>query len=173
MASEKRASSPASRSARSPEKASLSAVVVGAHPAAWLCALLLHEARLPVGIAEAGLTVPDRLIALNPAFFNLHPALKSLRGKLPAAEVAHVRFLGPEGADATSDDRADKLGPLTLVTPLPALREQVRQLALDARVRQCEGAKAQPHVRVSEDVLNRSFDEWSVFEFVHRFGRSG
>lgn len=115
-------------------------LVVGAHPAAWLCALYLQDARVNVAIVEAGEPSLERLVTLNPAFFKLHKALERVRTTLPVTPVRQVRFLGAEGADARSQEPKTANTPeLTLVTPLSAVREQLKALALEQGVRVLEG----------------------------------
>lgn len=118
-------------------------VIVGSHPAAWLCALFLHDAKVSVAVIEDGMRSPDRLVTLNPAFFNLHKGLDVLRATLPATPIDRVRFLGHGDSDATSHAsgaRGEKEAPLTFLTPLAEVREQLKRLALGAGVRLCEGA---------------------------------
>jgi flavin-dependent dehydrogenase len=118
-----------------------SVLIVGSHPAAWLCALFLHDAKVNVAVIEAGTRSLDRLVTLNPAFFNLHKRLNGLRDTLPVTPINRARFLGHDNTDATSHEKkGEKVGPLTFITPLSAIRKQLKWLALDGGVRLCEGA---------------------------------
>lgn len=136
-------------------------LIVGSHPAAWLCALFLRDARVNVAVTEGGTPSLDRLVTLNPAFFKLHKALAGLQETLPVTKVSRARFLGPDDADATSQAaKGDRSGPLTFITPFSAVREQLKHLALEAGIRVCEGGfgveevdERGAHVRVGRQTL--------------------
>ena len=130
------------RSARKPAPNSRggdpAVVVIGAHPAAWLCGILLHAAGAECAITDAGTTPNlDRLVTLNPGFFSLHKSLEPLRKSLKLQPVRQTRFLGPGGEEATS--KAGKGDPLCYVVEMNALRDAVRDLALKAGVALLEG----------------------------------
>ena len=120
-------------------------LVIGDHPAASLCALLLRLAKIPVALIDPGTTIGgERFVTLNPAFFDLHKSLAELRGSLDLTPITHARFLAEDGSVASSTrapprkagGRAGKErgGTLIYVTPLPALRDAMRALAQDAGV---------------------------------------
>lgn len=136
-------------------------LIVGSHPAAWLCALFLHDAKIGVAVVEAGTRSLDRLVTLNPAFFKLHKSLDGLRATLPATPIHRARFLGHDNADATSHGaKSEKDGPLTFITPLSEVREHLKRLALGEGVRLYEGAfkieqvdERGAHVRLGRQTL--------------------
>jgi flavin-dependent dehydrogenase len=76
----------------------LDVLVLGEHPATYLCAALLkHTGKLRVLHA----TIPDerpveRTCALNPAFFSLHKLLEPLKRKLDLTAVYGVQFLADD-----------------------------------------------------------------------------
>jgi hypothetical protein len=73
----------------------LDVLVLGDHPAAYLCAALLkHKSKLRVMHS----TLPyenwsDRLVILNPALFDLHALLEPLRRKVEMTPVYGLRFI--------------------------------------------------------------------------------
>lgn len=73
----------------------LDVLVLGDHPAAYLCAALLkHKSKLHVLHSTLPHeTCPDRLLILNPALFELHPLLEPLRRKIQATPVYGLRFI--------------------------------------------------------------------------------
>ena len=70
-------------------------LVLGEHPAAYLCAALLkYKSKLRVlHTLIPGESWPDRLVILNPALFDLHVLLEPLRKKQDGAPIFGVRFI--------------------------------------------------------------------------------
>ena len=75
-------------------------LVMGEHPAAYLCAALLHDVAKVKVIHSAipGEPVVDRLCHLNPEFFGLAKMLEPLRRKLEMDTIYGVQFLGADAA---------------------------------------------------------------------------
>jgi flavin-dependent dehydrogenase len=73
----------------------LDVLVLGEHPAAYLCAALLkHKSKLRVLHSTIpGESAPDRLQILNPELFDLHPLLEPLRKKVEMTAIYGLRFL--------------------------------------------------------------------------------
>jgi len=81
-------------------------LVVGDHPCAYLAAALLaHKSDLRIVLAPvAGASAEDRLVAFNPAMFDLHPLLAGLKQKLPVTQIYGLNFLS-DLAETASDHR--------------------------------------------------------------------
>ena len=131
-------------------------IVVGDHPAAALCALLLKEADVAVALLDIGTTPnADRLITLNPSFFDLHGSLQRLRSALPLAPITQIRFLGPDGesASATHPDAGENPHSqvMAFIASMREVREAMRSAAVDAGV---------PHLRAS--LLTEHIDDRGV-----------
>jgi flavin-dependent dehydrogenase len=73
----------------------LDVLVLGDHPAAYLCAALLkHKSKLHVSHSTfPHENWPDRLLILNPALFDLHPLLEPLRRKVETTPIYGLRFI--------------------------------------------------------------------------------
>jgi hypothetical protein len=73
----------------------LDVLVLGEHPAAYLCAALLKfKSKLRVLHATIpGEHWPERLVILNPELFDLHPLMEPLRKKIEMVTVYGLRFL--------------------------------------------------------------------------------
>lgn len=82
----------------------LDVLVLGEHPAAYLCAALLkHKSKL--GVLHSTLPEekwPERLVVLNAALFDLHPLLEPLRKKIEMTPIYGLRFLS-DAADTASE----------------------------------------------------------------------
>ena len=76
----------------------LDVLVLGGHPAAYLAAALLkHKAKFRVMHSTIpGEDWPDRLVMINPEFYDLHPLLEPLRKKLDTRGVYGLQFLANE-----------------------------------------------------------------------------
>jgi flavin-dependent dehydrogenase len=73
-------------------------LVLGSHPASYFAAALLRE-DAKVGVLHAripGEEVIDRLVFINPDFFDLHKLLTPLKRKLDLAPVYGIKFLADE-----------------------------------------------------------------------------
>lgn len=70
-------------------------LVLGEHPAAYLCAALLkYKSKLRVlHTLIPDEDWPDRLVIINPALFGLHALLEPLRKKLDLAPIFGLRFI--------------------------------------------------------------------------------
>ena len=116
-------------------------VVVGEHPAASLCAILLKQAKVEVALCKGdGLPNAGRLVTLNPAFFGLHPLLEPLRGTLDLAPLRRCRFLGPDGQTADSRAGEGVEAVLGYVAAMDEVAAAVRQLAVGEGVTLLDGA---------------------------------
>lgn len=84
----------------------LDVLVLGEHPAAYLCAAMLkHKSKLRVLHSTLPHeSWPDRLVLLNPALFDLHALLEPLRKKIEMTAVYGLRFL-PDTPGAGSEHR--------------------------------------------------------------------
>src|SRR5947208_979210 len=72
-------------------------LVLGNHPCCYLAAAFLQEKKINVAQATIpGQTVPDRLVLMNPKFFELHKITAALK-KLPDLVPIHgLKFLGDD-----------------------------------------------------------------------------
>src|SRR5438094_8592832 len=73
-------------------------LVLGQHPAAYLAAALLMD-KPGVTVAHApipGEHAPDRLVIINPEFFDLHKPLEKLRKKLELTPVYGLNFIADD-----------------------------------------------------------------------------
>jgi len=84
--------------AKSPPQ--LDVMVLGEHPCTYLAAILLaNTAKVRVAhCCVPGSGESDRLVLINPAFFELHPLLAPLRRKLEMTGIYGVHFLGDDPA---------------------------------------------------------------------------
>jgi flavin-dependent dehydrogenase len=75
-------------------------LVLGSHPAAYFAAMLLREdAKVSVLHAPIpGEPIRDRLVFINPEFFELHKLLGPLKKKLDLEAVYGIRFLANESS---------------------------------------------------------------------------
>jgi flavin-dependent dehydrogenase len=73
----------------------LDVLVLGEHPAAYLCAALLkHKTKLRVLHSTLPHeSRPDRLHVVNPALFDLHPLMEPLRRKVEMTAVYGLKFI--------------------------------------------------------------------------------
>src|SRR5688500_5293149 len=84
-------------------------IVMGEHPAAYLCALLLRQ-KGALNVVHATLPhehPPDRLVTINPEFFDLHKVLEPLKKKLKLSAVWGLQFVGDD-ANLISEPHRDK-----------------------------------------------------------------
>lgn len=103
-------------------------LVLGEHPAGYLLAALLrHKTKLRILHATIpGDTPDDRLVTINPEFFDLHPLLSSVRRKL--------NLVGVYGLDFFADDPKTRSqyrtkSPVVHVTHYKAVREELAKIA--------------------------------------------
>jgi len=106
----------------------LDVLIMGEHPAAYLCAALLkHKSKLKVlhsTIPQENW--PDRLVIVNPELFNLHPLLEPLRKKIEATGVYGVRFLS-DAPPVASEHRSRST--VACVASYKAVRAAAQRLA--------------------------------------------
>jgi hypothetical protein len=103
-------------------------LVLGEHPAAYLCAALLKQ-KSKLGVLHATLPTeswPDRLVLLNPEFFSLHPLLEPLRRKLELTGIYGLRFLA-DAPPVASEFHARST--MAYSTPYKALKNAMCKLA--------------------------------------------
>ena len=139
-------------------------VVIGDHPAASLCAVLLKQTKVDVALASspAGTPGAGRLALLNPAFFDLHKSLAPLRDTINTQPISTVRFLGPGGESAQTQPRtaatkkakAVSDGTLAHVVDFDELSAAVRELAASEGVMLLDGSASV--VRVGDDGVELS-----------------
>lgn len=82
---------------------------MGEHPSAYFAAALLRQ-KGAFAVVHATLPhehPPDRLVTINPDFFDLHPLLAPLRKRLKLTAVWGVQFLGDE-QNLASEPHRDK-----------------------------------------------------------------
>lgn len=106
----------------------LDVLVLGEHPAAYLCAALLkHKSTLNVIHSTLpGERWPDRLVVVNPALFDLHPLLEPLRRKIELTAVYGLRFLS-DAPGVSSEYRSRSA--LAYVSPYRSVRSAMIKLA--------------------------------------------
>ena len=106
----------------------LDVLVLGEHPAAYLCAALLkYKTRLQV--LHATLPEerwPERQVIVNPALFDLHPLLEPLRRKIEGAPVYGLRFLSDQPG-VSSEHRSRSA--IVFVSSYKAVRAAMIKLA--------------------------------------------
>lgn len=106
----------------------LDVLVLGEHPAAYLCAALLkYKSTLHVIHSTLpGESWPDRLVIVNPALFALHPLLEPLRRKIELTAVYGLRFLSD--APGVSSEYKNRSA-LAFVAPYRSVRSAMTKLA--------------------------------------------
>lgn len=111
---------------KSPEKADV--LVIGEHPSAYVAATLLrHKTRLSVVHAlPAASGQPDRLVRINPEFFDLHALLGPLKRRLPQTAVYGLQFVSEDG-----QTRSEWRSRATVVT-VASISRLCRELAKQA-----------------------------------------
>jgi hypothetical protein len=117
--------------AKSPQQ--LDVMVIGEHPCTYLAAILL-AATAKVRVAHCcvpGNDESDRLVLINPAFFELHELLGSLRRKLEMTPVYGLQFLGDDSA-IHSEFRNKSA--LSYVAGYKSVRSALMKLAQDQKV---------------------------------------
>jgi hypothetical protein len=109
-------------------------LVLGEHPSAYLAAMLVaFNSKLRVVHSTVpGQAEPDRLVLINPAFFDLHPLLGNLRRKLEMTAVYGLQFLSD---DAVTRSEFHSKPALAYVVAYKALRAAMLKLAQDQGLR--------------------------------------
>ena len=103
-------------------------LVLGEHPAAYLAAALLKQ-KSKLNVLHATLPhehVPDRLVLVNPAMFDLHPLLGPLRRKLETHSIYGLQFLSDDPG-TRSEHRAKSI--VSLVASYKEIRAAFQKLA--------------------------------------------
>jgi flavin-dependent dehydrogenase len=122
----------------------LDVLVLGEHPAAYLCAALLkHKGSLRVlhtTIPEE--SWPDRLVVLNPDFFSLHALVEPLRRKLDLVSIYGLRFIAH--APQTASEHRSR-SPMAYVTNYRAVRAAMIKLAEGQEVEMVHPKHLQVH----------------------------
>ena len=114
--------------AKAPTPPPVDVLVLGEHPAAYLTAALLKQ-KSKLNVLHASLPtehVPDRLVLLNPAMFDLHPLLGPVRRKLDTESIYGLQFLADE-PPTRSEHRAKSI--LALVASYKDVRTAFHKLA--------------------------------------------
>ena len=135
-------------------------LVLGAHPSAFLAAALLkNKTKLEVMHScipnePAG----DRLVLMNPALFELHPLLGSMKRKIEAAGLYGVRFVADE--PPTASEFRSKAA-VTCVAQLKDVRNAMIDLAKSEGVQLCNPKVVQIH-RLDESGLDATIGKETV-----------
>lgn len=106
----------------------LDVLVLGEHPAAYLCAALLkHKSKLRVLHSTfPHESWPDRLEIVNPALFDLHPLLEPLRRKIEMTAIYGLKFVA-DSAGVGSEHRSRSA--MAQVATYKSLRNAMIKLA--------------------------------------------
>jgi flavin-dependent dehydrogenase len=106
----------------------LDVLVIGDHPAAYLCAALLkHKSKLKVLHATLpGDATPDHLVLVNPELFSLHPLTEPLKRKIELTGIYGLRFLA-DSTETESEHRSKS--PISYVATLKAVRSAMIKVA--------------------------------------------
>lgn len=106
----------------------LDVLVLGDHPAAYLCAALLkHKSKLRVLHSTLPCeNWPDRLLILNPALFELHPLLEPMRRKLEMTPIYGIKFIS-DSVGTSSEHRSRSA--MAYVTSYKLMRTAMIKLA--------------------------------------------
>jgi flavin-dependent dehydrogenase len=86
----------------------LDVLVLGDHPCAYLATAILGENK-SIKVGQSAIPdepLDDRLVTINPAFFELHALLSPLKSKLKLEPIYGLKFLGNDAA--TSSAHVDK-----------------------------------------------------------------
>ena len=110
-------------------------LVLGDHPSAYFAAALLRETAHPLRVLHA--TIPeeesvDRLCTINPAFFELHKLLATLKKKLDLAPVYGLKFLADD--PGTRSEWSSGKSVAAHVTTFEQVRAALEKVARDAGV---------------------------------------
>jgi flavin-dependent dehydrogenase len=113
--------------------AQLDVLVLGQHPATYLAALLI-AANSKLRVAHClipGEAASDRLVLINPAFFELHSSFAALRRKMEMTGLYGLQFLGDE--PATRNEFRGKTV-LSYVAAYKTIRAALVKLAEEASI---------------------------------------
>src|SRR5450432_204105 len=116
-------------------------LVLGNHPCAYLAAAILSDAGIHVTHATIpGELIHDRLVTLNPAFFDLHALAAGLKRKLELEPIYGLKFLADD--PATSSSHVEKTIS-AYVGDYKKIRDQIVQLAQASNTKFIEPAQLQ------------------------------
>ena len=103
-------------------------LVLGSHPCSYFAASLLRQnSAIHVTVADIpGQPDDDRLVVINPEFFDLHPSLAGLKRKLDLAAVYGLRFLAD---DPKTSSEFTSRGAVQFVGTLRQVRGAMLKLA--------------------------------------------
>ena len=101
-------------------------LILGDHPSAYLAGAMLKQ-KTKLRVVQA--TLPDRepedrLVTINPAFFDLHPLLAGLKKSLPTTPMHGLRFLAD---DAHTASEHKTKSPVALIARYCDVRDGVAQ----------------------------------------------
>jgi hypothetical protein len=135
-------------------------LVLGGHPSAYLAsALLKNKTKFEVmHSCIPNEPTGDRLVLMNPAIFDLHPLLSSMKRKIEAMGLYGIRFLADEPPTA-SEFRSKSA--VTCVTQLKDVRVAMLELAKSEGVQLCNPKIVQIH-RLDESGLDASIGKETV-----------
>lgn len=135
-------------------------LVVGGHPSAYLASALLKNKSKYQVMHSAIPNEPsgDRLVLMNPAMFELHPLLSSLKRKIDAVGLYGVRFLADEPPTA-SEYRSKSA--VTCVAQLKDVRSAMIDLAKSEGVQLCNPKVLTIH-RLDESGLDATVGKETV-----------
>jgi hypothetical protein len=138
----------------------LDVLVVGDHPAAYLCAALVkHKSKLrALHAALPGESWPDRLLLINPDLFSIHPLLEGLRRKLDLTGVYGARFLA-DVPPVASEHRARS--PMAFTTSYKTLKNAMIKIAEGQDVEMASPRHLEVH-RLDESGIDVTVGKTSV-----------
>jgi flavin-dependent dehydrogenase len=117
-------------------------LVLGDHPCAYLASAILAESKT-LRLSQAiipGEKVVDRLVTINPAFFELHKILAPLKSKLDLQPIHGLKFLADNPAISSSHVHQSVAA---YVASYKQLRSEMQKLAQNAGVEFRQPAKLQ------------------------------
>src|SRR3954466_548170 len=135
-------------------------LILGGHPCAYLAAALLKDKSKFEVMHSVIPNEPmgDRLVLMNPALFELHPMLGSMKRKIEASGLYGVRFLADEPPTA-SEFRSKSA--VTCVAQLKDIRTAMIDLAKNEGVQLCNPKLLQIH-RLDESGLDATVGKETV-----------
>jgi flavin-dependent dehydrogenase len=111
----------------------LDVLVLGSHPCASLAAMLLAQGDVSVRhLSPASPQAPDRLVLINPAFFDLHKSVAPLKRKLDLAAIYGLAFLSDEAKVRSEHSGKSIVG---YVASFEQVQREMRRLAEKEKVR--------------------------------------
>jgi hypothetical protein len=135
-------------------------LVLGGHPSAYLAAALLkNKTKFEVmHSCIPGEQGGDRMVLMNPALFELHPMLASLKRKIDSAGIYGIRFLADE--PPTASEYRSKSS-VTCVAQLKDVRAAMLDVAKGEGVQLCNPKLLQIH-RLDESGLDATVGKETV-----------